>query len=373
MLPADDVSYGFDNIAGVQRMSPTLMERYLAAAQKISAVAVGASTRAPTTETFLVPPELRQDDRLEGLPFGTRGGTVMRHTFPRDGEYSVRVQLTRYAGASFDEIPAFDQTQRLELSIDGSPDARLRAALRRSRRGRGSGPRTEPPHARCRLARPVPGEGRAADRGPDLPQPDARAAREPAGAVRRSRFQAARTATTRHRRAPTSAASRSAVPYERDRAGRHAEPPRIFVCRPSKASRQKRAARGRFFRRSPGARSGVRSTMPTSQTLLAFYQEGRAEGRFRARHRAGGRRSAGQPGVPVPGRARAGRPRCPARRPNYRISDLELASRLSFFLWSSIPDDALLDAAASGTLRNPARARRSTSAACSPTLAPTRS
>ena len=121
MLPADDVSYGFDNIAGVQRMSPTLMERYLAAAQKISAVAVGASSRTATTETFLVPSDLRQDDRLEGLPFGSRGGTVINHNFPRDGVYSVRVQLTRYLGASFDEIPSFDQPQRLELSLDGTP------------------------------------------------------------------------------------------------------------------------------------------------------------------------------------------------------------------------------------------------------------
>ena len=121
MLPADDVSYGFDNIAGVQRMSPTLMERYLAAAQKIGSVAVGASPRAASTDTFLVPPELQQNDRLEELPFGTRGGTVVRHTFPRDGVYSIRVQLTRYAGASFDEVPVFDQPQRLELSVDGTP------------------------------------------------------------------------------------------------------------------------------------------------------------------------------------------------------------------------------------------------------------
>ena len=121
LLPADDVSYGFDNIAGVQRMSPTLMERYITAAQKISSVAVGASPRAATTDTFLVPPELRQDDRVDGLPFGTRGGTSLRYTFPRDGEYAIRVQLTRYAGASFDDIPVFDETQRLELSVDGKP------------------------------------------------------------------------------------------------------------------------------------------------------------------------------------------------------------------------------------------------------------
>ncbi len=120
MLPADDVSYGFDNIAGVQRMSPTLMERYLSAARKISSVAVGATAIDPVTETYNIPPELRQDDRLDGLPFGTRGGAVLRHTFPRDGEYGIRVQLTRNAGA-IDEVPTYDQRQRLELSIDGEP------------------------------------------------------------------------------------------------------------------------------------------------------------------------------------------------------------------------------------------------------------
>ena len=103
MLPADDVSYGFDNIAGVQRMSPTLMERYLAAAQKISSVAVGASPRAATTETFLVPPELQQNARVEGLPFGTRGGTVVRHTF-RGTASTAFVAADAVRGASFDEF-----------------------------------------------------------------------------------------------------------------------------------------------------------------------------------------------------------------------------------------------------------------------------
>ena len=81
------------------------MERYVAAAEKISSIAVGASPRPATTDTFLVPPELRQDDRLEGLPFGTRGGTALQYTFPRDGQYNVRVQLKRIAGASFDDVP----------------------------------------------------------------------------------------------------------------------------------------------------------------------------------------------------------------------------------------------------------------------------
>ena len=185
MLPADDVSYGFDNIAGVQRMSPTLMERYLAAAQKISSAAVGASPRAATTETFLVPPELQQNAGLEGLPFGTRGGTVVRHTFPRDGVYSIRVQLTRYAGASFDEVPVFDEAQRLELSLDGRPVHVFE--LPRGAYRRPGVQRSESERSRCRVADSLPSKGGTSGRRAYISQPDACAARESAGAIREAR------------------------------------------------------------------------------------------------------------------------------------------------------------------------------------------
>ena len=182
MLPADDVSYGFDNIAGVQRMSPTLMERYLSAARKISSVAVGASLRAATTETYLVPPELRQDDRLDGLPFGTRGGAALRYTFPRDGEYGVRVQLTRNAGAS---------STRSHLRPDAAARAqhRRRAGSRLRAHSRDASERTrcdqaEPPRARCRLDGASSGEGRSADGDADVPEQHAGAARESSRAVR---------------------------------------------------------------------------------------------------------------------------------------------------------------------------------------------
>ena len=89
---------------------------------------------------------------LEGLPFGTRGGTLVRHTFPRDGVYSIRVQLTRYAGASFDEVPVFDEPQRLELSVDGTPvhvfELPPAAHDRRPRVQRGESPRLSMPIGR---------------------------------------------------------------------------------------------------------------------------------------------------------------------------------------------------------------------------------
>ena len=324
-------------------------------------MAVGASPRAATTDTFLVPPELRQDDRLEGLPFGTRGGTSLRYTFPRDGEYSVRVQLTRYAGASFDDIPVFDETQRLELSVDGTPRACLRAALRDERRPRMDqdriGARSMP------TGRSASRKGGAADRRADVPQPDAGAARKPSRAVRRSRFRADRTATTRRRRARIFAAIEISGPVStplapetrRAASGSSSAGP---IAEPT--SDERRRARRRFSRRWPAARSGGRSPTRICRRCSPSMRRAADDGGrgFRARHRARGRRPAGQPRVPVP--HRAGTATAARRRSEsdiYRISDLELASRLSFFLWSSIPDDALLDAASSGQAAEPGSAR----------------
>jgi hypothetical protein len=95
LLPADDASYGFDNIAGVLKMSPTLMERYLSAAQKISREAMGTPPPTPTVDYFRVPDDLAQDRRLPGHTFGTRGGTKIRYTFPMDADYIIRAQLSR--------------------------------------------------------------------------------------------------------------------------------------------------------------------------------------------------------------------------------------------------------------------------------------
>ena len=95
MLPADDASYGFDNIAGVLKMSPTLMEQYLAAAQRVSRLAVGTPVPAPSIEYIRITDDLSQDVHLPGLPFGTRGGTQFNYVFPMDAEYEIRVRITR--------------------------------------------------------------------------------------------------------------------------------------------------------------------------------------------------------------------------------------------------------------------------------------
>src|SRR5262249_34070901 len=117
LLPTDDVSVGFDNIASVLTVSPTLMDRYLAAAQRISRMAVGTADAPSNVYCFPVADDLNQDDHLSGLPFGTRGGTKIHYTFPRDGEYAIRVKLARDLNES---VPNYSENQDLEVSLDGA-------------------------------------------------------------------------------------------------------------------------------------------------------------------------------------------------------------------------------------------------------------
>jgi mono/diheme cytochrome c family protein len=357
MLPADDVSYGFDNIAGVQRMSPTLMERYLAAAQKISSVAVGASPRAATTETFLVPPELQQNARVEGLPFGTRGGTVVRHTFPRDGVYSIRVQLTRYAGASFDEVPVFDEPQRLELSVDGEPVHVFELPSAAHTEGRGySGANRRGLDADWYVRFPAKAGPREValaflNRTPALLENLLEPFQRPAPGGPNGYY------TTQK-----GAHLRSVViggPYEATGAGNTPSRQRIFACRPSKVSDESGCAQQIL---SSLARRAFRRPVADAdlKTLRTLYEEGRTERDFELGIERAVEGLLLSPEFlyrierePVTGAIGASGAKG-AIGAVYRISDVELASRLSFFLWSSIPDDLLLDAASAGKLRHPA-------------------
>jgi mono/diheme cytochrome c family protein len=370
MLPADDVSYGFDNIAGVQRMSPTLMERYLAAAQKISSVAVGASPRAATTETFLVPPELQQNDRLEALPFGTRGGTLLRYTFPRDGTYSVRVQLTRYAGASFDEVPVFDEPQRLELSVDGTPVHVFELSPAAHTEGRGySGANRRGLDADWHVRFPAKAGPREValaflNRTPALLENLLEPFQRPAPGGPNGYYTTQKGAYLR--------SVEISGPYDATGPGDTPSRQRIFVCRPNSTASESTCAKQilsslarRAFRRPVGDAD--------LQTVLTLYREGRAERDFELgieravegllvspeflyrieRDPAAVRLKAETTGVGAATSVVSGFSRTVGRNDIYRISDLELASRLSFFLWSSIPDDSLLAAASAGKLRNP--------------------
>ena len=111
LLPADDASNGFDNMAGTLRVSQSLMERYLSAAKTISRMAVGSPPPAVDSKMYRVAPDMQQHDRVEGLPFGTRGGILIKHLFPRDADYDIKVEL---AGAR-----RLYEAQKLEISVDG--------------------------------------------------------------------------------------------------------------------------------------------------------------------------------------------------------------------------------------------------------------
>ena len=93
-LPADEASHGFDNVT-VGELSPTLLDRYITAAQTISRLAVGGTTRTPGGDTIRVRADITQEDRVDGLPIGTRGGTLIRYTFPQDGAYDIQIRLAR--------------------------------------------------------------------------------------------------------------------------------------------------------------------------------------------------------------------------------------------------------------------------------------
>jgi len=347
MLPPDDVSYGFDNIAGVQRMSPTLMERYLSAARKISSVAVGATAVDPVTETYNIPPELRQDDRLDGLPFGTRGGAVLRHTFPRDGEYAIHVQLTRNAGA-IDEIPTYDERQRLELSIDGQPIHVFELTPETPQSGRGPARENRRAlDADWTVKFPAKAGPRNVtltflNRTPALLENLLEPFEKPVPGGPNGYYPTQKGAYLRNVEiiGPFTIAEPGDTPSRR----------RIFVCRPAKAADE--AACSKTIVATIARRAFRRPVTDADiETLLAFYKEGREEGRFEI----GIERAVEGLLVSPEFLFRVQRdPQTATTGAPYRISSLDLASRLSFFLWSSIPDDQLLDLASSGRLQQPA-------------------
>src|SRR5262245_58587923 len=115
LLPKDDASFGFDNV-GVGGLSPTLLERYLGAAQKISRLAIGTPVRTPGANVLVLPPDLTQEERLDGLPLGTRGGTLMSYSFPVDGEYDIQVRLMRNRN---ENVEGLSEAHDMEIMLDG--------------------------------------------------------------------------------------------------------------------------------------------------------------------------------------------------------------------------------------------------------------
>jgi hypothetical protein len=335
LLPADDSSYGFDNMAGVLKMSSALMERYLAAAKVVSRLAIGSPPPAETTVIYRVSPEMQQHDQQEGLPFGTRGGTLIRHVFPLDAEYAITIAIAGSRGAS--------QAQELELMLDGArvklftlasrgqPELRLRVA---------GGPH-DVGVAFLRSAPDLVEQVREPFQNPDAPSGTG----GPAGAM------------------PGVSGVTIAGPYSAAGPGETPSRRRVFVCTPLNPAQEARCAKTIVSTLARRAYRGA-VTPESVQVLLDFYQQGRAQGEtFEDGIEFAIRRLLVSPEflyrIEADPSALSSAPTATAnaagsRSRAYRISDLELASRLSFFLWSSVPDDELLDAAERGTLRTAA-------------------
>ncbi len=341
LLPGDESSYGFDNVT-VGDLSPTLLDRYISAAEKISRVAIGRPSRSPGGETIRVPADLTQEDHIEGLPIGTRGGALVHYTFPLDGEYEIQIRLTRDRD---EHVEGLSEAHDVELLLDR---ARVQLfTVKPPVRGPSAADNDPSSHENVdqhlKVRVPVSaGPHVLAVAFPKKPSLLLETQRQPY----HSHFN-----SYRHPRIQPAIYSVSIVgPYAATGSGDTPSRRRIFVSQPASADQEDRAARqilAALMRRA--YRRPV--TDADIQGPFDLYRAERAEAGFEA-----GIESALSAVLVSPHflfrveRDPAGIPANTA----YRISDLELASRLSFFLWSSIPDDELLDAAIGGTLHEPA-------------------
>jgi hypothetical protein len=333
LLPADESSHGFDNIT-VGDLSPTSLDRYIAAAEKISRLAVGAAGRSPGGDTIRIAPDLTQEEHLEGLPIGTRGGALIRYNFAVNGEYEVQVRLARDRNEHVEGL--FDKHE-MELLLDGQPMRRFTLEP----------PKSAGEHATADLHLKTRIRAKA---GPQAVGVTFIKTANRLVETERRPFQA-RFNYHRHPRLQPAVYSVSITgPYEAEGPGDTPSRRRVFVCGDQTEGCAKRilATLMRRAWRRPVTESDLRKP-------LEFYREASAARGFDAGIEMAltavlvspeflFRVAEDPPGV-APGTA-------------YRIGDLQLASRLSFFLWSSIPDDGLLDIAERGELRKPEVLRR---------------
>ena len=336
LLPTDDMSHGFDNMADVLTVSPALMEGYIRAAGKISREAVGDPTALALTSTYSIPRVLSQMRHVEGTPIGTRGGISVMHDFPADGEYVLKLGFY-YSPTG----PIFGlnqgRGQQIEVAVNGERVALL--DIDPNMKLANDGIKTPPIQLRAGPQRisasfPEKFDGPIEDEYRMVEQTlvDVSAGTVPGMTTLPHLHELSITG-------PLKAAGVSTTPSRR----------KIFTCRPTSDSDQIACAKKII---NTLARQAYRRPVTDNDTeeLLSFYQAGRNRGNFDT-----GITTAIQAIIANPEfvfrfeRTPAGV--APGR--NYRISDLELASRLSFFLWSSPPDEPLLSLASQGKLREP--------------------
>ena len=336
LVPADDQSYGFDNIAGVLKVSPTLLERYMSAARQISRLAVGASEMAPAGETFRVVSDLSQYQHRDGLPFGTRGGMSVSYNFPRDGEYDIKLELLDlFAGAPIRE------PHQLEVSIDGDRVTVFHLAPRDAANDQGAAYNAGPDELQVRVSLTAGPQVVTAAfikktdaLAESIRQPFAR----PHGEGDYLLYQ------------PHLGTMTITGPFDSSGSDDTPSRRRIFSCWPANQAEEAPCARHIM---STLARRAYRRPVTEADLapLVQFFDEGRRTGGFEVGIERALRALLVSPDFLF--RVVTDPPVIAPRTP-YRLSDLELASRISFFLWSSIPDDELLELAIEGRLKDPA-------------------
>lgn len=345
LLPSDGGDFGFDNIAAVLTTSPLLLERYLTAALRVSALAVGDTEAVPTAATYKIAVDVTQDRHMPGLPLGTRGGTAVNHFFPADADYVLSGRLLRTVAEGYVGVEGHETPHQFVVTLDGaqvysapiggeddhlqsSEDILASAVLIDERMTSPPIPIAAGPHeiGFTWIERPALKQ--------DVWQPSLRESQEahnPAGLPRLE------TVTI-------------AGPYDVTGVSDTPSRERIFVCSPEAATDQSACAETIF---SALARRAFRRPVgdPDIAAPMSFYSEALDNGQsFDQAIGAGLARILVSPSFLF----RAERDSSDAPDGSvHPVSDVELASRLSFFLWSSIPDDELLDLAVDGRLREP--------------------
>ncbi|MCA9108663.1 MAG: DUF1592 domain-containing protein [Planctomycetaceae bacterium] len=332
LLPVDESSHGFDNVT-VGNLSPTLLNRYISAAEKISRLAVGGPMRSPGSYVIRLRPDMTQEEHVDGLPFGTRGGVLIEYTFPRDGVYEIQARLMRDRD---EHVEGLKQEHELEILLD-----RARVELFTLRP-----PNSNAEHAAAdaHLNTRIP-----VTAGPHAVGVTFVKKSSSLLETKRQPYDAHFNSYRHPRLSPAIYEVSITGPYDSHRAGQSPSRERIFLK--SSASTDDEAQRAEEILSRLLRRAYRRSITPDDlQQPLEFYHAARANGDFEHGIQAAlsailvnphflFRLERDPPGVPS--------------GTVYKVSDFELASRLSFFLWSSLPDDELLDLADQGDLSRP--------------------
>lgn len=346
LLPADDSNHGFDNMADALKVSPALLEAYLSASRKISRLAVGDPAIPPGFAIYRARADLGQDHHIEGLPLGTRGGFLVNHNFPLDGEYLFKTKLAVNTSA---KIRGLDFENEFVLTIDGERVHHATLGGAADEDAAAINPTNSEAEILTRLEVRLPVKAGPHTVGVTF--------REKTGAVPdgvMQPFQRSNFDTQEQRGVPVVESLGIGGPFHASGAGDTPSRRKIFLCRPA-ASREELNCARRIL--SALARGAYRRPVNEAdiEVPLNFYQSGRdsagSQDPFEAGIESGVRfllagpeflfRIENDPPHAEPGSV-------------HRVSDFELASRLSFFLWSSIPDDALIEVAAHGKLSDPA-------------------